>query len=203
LELLKHPFVDNSISVADVLHPLVLQATSMRSSGTVGTEQFDSVLMPKGIPERVEPILSGASGEFNIADESLDANFESVIYRKPVPASAALDATQHSKVDVELFHLDVHDTELSFSRGMSNTSDRPAAHATDDSSINPAAGSQEANVAFESVMYRRPALASASADSRYFEVCNVDLCDTAPLLSKGMSIASDRPVAAAEAIVFV
>lgn len=207
LELLKHPFVDNSISVADVLHPLVLQATSMRSSSTVGTEQFDSVLMPKGIPERVEPILSGASGEFNIADESLDANFESVIYRKPVPASAALDATQHSKVDVELFHLDVHDTELSFSRGMSNTSDRPAAHATDDSSINPAAGSQEANVAFESVIYRRPPLASASADSRYFEVCNalsnVDLCDTAPLLSKGMSIASDRPVAAAEAIVFV
>jgi len=97
--------------------------------------------------------------------------------------------------------LDVHDTELSFSRGMSNTSDRPAAHATDDSSINPAAGSQEANVAFESVIYRRPALASASADSRYFEVwnasSNVDLCDTASLLSKGLSIASDRPVAAA------
>ena len=214
LELLKHPFVDNSISVADVLHPLVLQATSMRSSNTVGNEQFDSVLMPKGIPERVELILSGASGELsmNATDVSQEANvaFESVIYRKPalfVPASAALAATQHSKVDVELTHLDLHDTALSLSRGISNTSDRPAARATDDSSINAAAGSQEANVAFESVLYHRPALASASADSRYSEVrndlSNVDLRDTAALLSRGMSIASDQLVAAVEAIGFV
>jgi serine/threonine protein kinase len=125
LELLKHPFVDNSLSVADVLQPLVLQATFLRSSSKVGTEQFDSVLTPKGIPDRVELIVSGAFDlSVNAAPESLEANFESVIYRKPalfVPASAALAATQHSKVDVELTHLDLHDTALSLSRGIGST----------------------------------------------------------------------------------
>ncbi len=205
LELLKHPFVDNSISVANVLHPLVLQAISMRSSNSVGTEQFDSVLMPKGIPERVEPILSGASGDLsvNAVDEPLDANvaFESVIYRKPALA-VPVTASQHSEMDVESSHIDVHDAALLLPRGMFNTSDQLAACATDVSSINEAGESQEANLSFDSIIHRKPTLAAASAQVDV-KKSDFDPRDTAPRLSSVMSNARDRVAAAVESKLFV
>jgi serine/threonine protein kinase len=123
-ELLKHPFVNTSLSVADVLHPLVLQATSMRSAKSSSAEQFDSVLMPKGIPERVQPFLGGEGGANRAnggggghsSDESqsgLDTEFQepdvgyaSVIYREPARDAPVVDAPAAAQPALSQVHLD-------------------------------------------------------------------------------------------------
>jgi serine/threonine protein kinase len=110
LELLKHPFVNNLLSAADVLHPLVVQAISMRSAKVAGTEAFDSVLMPKGIPERVEPlpIHVSASAPFEVAakfDEP-DVGYSSVIYRKPMLEAAEVAAVAVTQPTHDEGHLD-------------------------------------------------------------------------------------------------
>jgi serine/threonine protein kinase len=114
LELLKHPFVNNSLSVADVLHPLVGQAISMRSAKVAGTEAFDSVLMPKGIPERVEPlpIHVSASAPFEVSakfDEP-DVGYSSVIYRKPMLDAAEVAAVAVTQPTLDESHLDFPNT---------------------------------------------------------------------------------------------
>jgi hypothetical protein len=128
-ELLRHPFVNTSMSVADVLQPLVLQATSMRSAASSSAEQIESVLMPKGIPELVEPLLrlhddfgrhlaegggGGGGGDHSSGGtqsglatqfEEPDVGYASVIYREPlreVPVVAALAAAQPAHVQVHL-----------------------------------------------------------------------------------------------------
>ena len=109
LELLKHPFVDSSLSSADILHPLVLQATSLRSAKAAVAEHFDSVLMPNGIPERVEPMRSNASQHGAPLESDAghdDGEYASVIYRKPPPvmpeaASPAGIEPAHAEVDFD------------------------------------------------------------------------------------------------------
>jgi serine/threonine protein kinase len=87
LELLHHPFVANSIAVADVLHPLVLKAASLRSAKSAATEQFDSVVFAKGIPERAglmsnyDPSSSTINAKSDTEVE--DIPYASVIYRNP------------------------------------------------------------------------------------------------------------------------
>jgi serine/threonine protein kinase len=110
LELLKHPFVNNSLSVADVLLPLVRHVISTRSAKSSCGEQFDSVLMPNGIPERVEPLPGHSSAimpyEAATKSEEQDAAYASVIYRMPAPhaaevAAPAVAQSAHAEVHID------------------------------------------------------------------------------------------------------
>ena len=111
LELLNHPFVAKSLSVADVLHPLVLQAKSVKSAKSATTEQFETVLFSKGIPERVEMLSERFSGSPPCAaaeSEAENVQCASALNHKPaqdaleVDAPAGISITQSAHNEVEL-----------------------------------------------------------------------------------------------------
>jgi serine/threonine protein kinase len=128
VELLKHPFVDNSLSSVDVLHSLVMQATALRSAKAAVAEHFDSVLMPNGIPERVEPMPSSADGAL-LEAESGDVEYASVIYRKPVivvseAAAPAISEPACAEVDFDTVNRKHNSPSLDAAPSLSKSSSR-------------------------------------------------------------------------------
>jgi serine/threonine protein kinase len=100
LELLNHPFVANSLSVADVLLPLVVQAKSVKSAKSAATEQFETVLFSKGIPERVDMLSERFSESPPCAaaeSEAENVQFAPTFNHKPAP-----DGHQSAHNEVEL-----------------------------------------------------------------------------------------------------